>query len=344
MVELSDIVELVGSDTQLSTAQNQTIGGIAPLDNAAEGQITFLSSAKYRRQLANCNASAVLIAEKDREHCPANCTAIIVDDPYLAYAKVSRLFDLTPRQEGIHDSAVVHPEARLAEGVCIGANAVIGKGVKLANGAEVGPGAVLEEYVEVGSYSRIGANVSVLHRCIIGSDCLIQAGTVIGSKGFGYAPDQGRWEPISQLGRVVIGDRVELGANCSIDRGAVEDTVIADDVIIDNAVHIAHNVKVGKSTALAAQVGIAGSTDIGSGCTAGGQVGITGHISIADNSHFTGQAMVTKGTTEPGLYSSGLPATTNREWRKMVARLRQLESMQQKIKDLEQRLNQEGDE
>lgn len=343
MIDLSEIVKLVNGNVQHAPNYPVSIDGIAPLDSASAGQLSFLSSAKYRRQLSACQATAVLVSEKDSEHCPENCIAILVADPYLAYAKVSQLFDLTPRITEIHASAVVHPEANLAEGVRIGPNAVIQKGVVLAANVEIGPGAVIDEYVVIGSNSRIGANVSVLHRCEIGSGCLVQAGSVIGSKGFGYAPDNGRWEPIAQLGRVVIGDRVELGANCSIDRGAVEDTVIEDDVIIDNAVHIAHNVRVGKSSALAAQVGIAGSTVIGAGCTAGGQVGITGHIQIADNSHFTGQAMVTKGTTEPGLYSSGFPATSNREWRKMVARLRQLESMQQKIKELEKQTGQEGD-
>lgn len=340
MISIRDVLNVTRSKSEVTEQQGaQIINGLAPLDKAGPGDLTFLSSAKYRRQLASSEAGAVLIQSKDTDYCAEHVLQIVVDDPYLAYARVSAMFDQTPALQGIHETACIDEASRIGTGVAIGAHAVIAAGVTLGNNVEIGPGVVIEEAVTIGSGTRVRANATIMHRCIIGTDCLIQSGTVIGSNGFGYAPDDGRWTAIAQIGRVVIGDRVEIGANCAIDRGALDDTCIEDDVIIDNLVQIAHNVRLGQGTALASQAGVAGSTSIGAGCTVGGQAGFAGHIDIADNSHFTGQAMVTKGTREPGLYSSGLPATTNREWRKMVARLRQLESMQARLLELEKKLS-----
>lgn len=339
MITLDEVVRITNGTADLGDRGEESITGVAPADNAGPGQLTFLASPKYRRQLAESSASAVLIRSADIDHCPASVLAIVVDDPYLAYAQISGYFDLTPRLKGVHPTACIDETAKLGRDVAVGANAVIGPGVILADQVEVGHGVVIDEQVTVGARTRINANVTVRHRCELGSDCLVQSGTVIGSNGFGYAPNGTRWTPIAQTGRVIIGDRVEIGANCTIDRGALDDTRIADDVIIDNLVQVAHNVRIGAGSAMAAQVGIAGSTTIGASCTIGGQSGLAGHITIADNSHFTGQAMITKGTREPGLYSSGLPATSNRDWRKMVARLRQLESLHKRVQELENKLS-----
>ena len=337
MVTLSSVLMALGLDPLLFKSRAALeLHSLSPLPQAKTGQLSFLASAKFRRQLELTQASVVLVAEKDAHLCPASTVALVVDDPYQAYAIVSQLFDLTPSVAlGVHPSAVVDDQSIVDPSACIGPNAVIGRYAVIAAGAQIGANATIEEGAQVGIGSRIGANVVINHRCVVGDACLIQNGTVIGSNGFGYAPTQTGWSAIAQVGRVLIGDRVEIGANCTIDRGAIEDTVIEDDVIIDNLVHVAHNVTVGKRTALAGQVGIAGSTKIGAGCSFGGQSGLAGHITIADNSHFTGQAMVTKGTTDGGLYSSGIPAQPNREWRKMVARIRQLETIIERISILE---------
>jgi len=334
---LSDLLGLLEPLNEITEEQSaREVLALKPLDQATEGDISFLSSAKYRRSLAATKASFVLVAEKEVSHCPGSSLAIVVADPYLSYAKISHFFDQTPKGNGdIHPTAIVHDDASIGRSVSIGPYAVVSKGAVIAEGAVIGAHSFVDEFAVISSNSRLQARVTIAHHCMVGEDCLIQSGTVIGSNGFGYAPSEKGWQPIAQLGRVCIGNRVEIGANCTIDRGAIEDTFIDDDVIIDNLVHIAHNVKVGKRTALAGQVGIAGSTDIGADCSAGGQAGFTGHVTIADNSHFTGQAMITKGTTDGGLYSSGIPAQSSKDWRKMVARIRQLEKINERLAALE---------
>jgi len=337
MLTVNDLLARVQALNVLSDAQKSVpLTALAALDKAQAGELSFLASPKYRRQLAHTQASVVLVQAGDQAACPANCVALVVVDPYLAYARASHLFDCVPRGTGrLADTAQIDPSATLADGVTIGAFAVVGQGVVIGEGAEIGAHCFIDDFAVIGAHTRLQARVTVAHRCVLGAHCLIQSGTVIGSNGFGYAPTDTGWQAIAQLGRVLIGDRVEIGANCAIDRGAIEETRIDSDVIIDNLVHIAHNVQIGARTALAGQVGIAGSTRFGVGCSAGGQAGFTGHVEIAANSHFTGQAMVTKGTTEGGLYSSGLPAQASKDWRKMVARVRQLETTMARIGALE---------
>ena len=345
MLKLADIIRAAGEVRPVQDALLATsIRAAAPLDKASEGDLSFLSSAKYRRDLAATAASAVFLTEKEMEHCPEGTIPLVVADPYLAYARVSHLFDQRPELTSVHPSAAIDPSATLGDGVVIGANAVVCAGVQLAEGVEVGHGCVVEDNTSIGARTVLRPNVTIQHDCVIGADCVFQSGVVIGGSGFGYAPNQGRWQGIAQLGRVVIGDRVEIGANSTIDRGAIEDTVIADDVIIDNLVQLGHNVRIDQGVAMASQVGISGSTHVGAGCTIGGQAGFAGHLEIAAGSHFTGRAMVTKGTKEAGLYSSGLPATTNREWRKQIARIRQLESLQSRLQALEKQLSGETGE
>lgn len=338
MITVQSLLALIDVKNELEAkATDIVLSSVSGLDEAKGGELSFLASAKYRRALKTTHASVVIVSEKDVEHCPENIIKLVVDDPYLAYARVSHLFNKRSKpKSSIHPTAVIAGDVVMGKNVTIGANAVVEQGVKLGDGVEIGALSFIGEFSDIGHSTRVSAKVCIEHRTVIGESCLIQSGTVVGSNGFGYAPTATGWQAIAQIGRVVIGDRVEIGANTTIDRGAIGDTVIESDVIIDNLVHIAHNVSIGNRAAIAAQVGVAGSTRIGEGCTIAGQSGLTGHISIADNSHFTGQAMVTKGTTEAGLYSSGIPAQKNRDWRKLVARLKLLETFNDRLKKLEE--------
>jgi len=316
-----------------------TINSLATLDSATAKQIAFLSNSKYRQQLASTSAGAVILSSKMLADCATN--ALVMDNPYLGYAKVAQLLDSTPKSaRGIHPTAVIDASVVLGENVAIGANAVIEQGVILADHVSIGAGCFIGEDVYIGSGSQLWANVSIYHRVKIGQYCLIQANTVIGSDGFGYAPTpdptDSYWYKIPQLGAVVIGDRVEIGASTTIDRGALADTIIHDGVILDNQIQIAHNVVIGENTAMAACSVIAGSSVIGKHCTIAGLVGINGHINVADGCVFTGMAMVTKSIKDTGVYSSGIPAAHNKDWRRTNVRIKKLDSMFARIKTLEQ--------
>ncbi|WP_206485359.1 UDP-3-O-(3-hydroxymyristoyl)glucosamine N-acyltransferase [Thalassotalea sp. G2M2-11] len=332
---LCEIAEKIGATVKGD--ETVSVTSLATLLNASAGQIAFLSNAKYRQQLSETKASAVIVAPDCLDDCPTN--ALVMDNPYMGYALVAQLLDSTPRTSAsIHASAVIDPSAEIADGVTVGANAVIEAEVKLAKNVSIGAGCFIGKGAEIGENTALWANVSIYHEVRIGCDCLIQSNTVIGSDGFGYANQQGNWIKIPQLGSVVIGDRVEIGASTTIDRGALDNTEIHDGVILDNQIQIAHNVVIGENTAMAACSVIAGSTEIGKNCTIAGMVGINGHIKVTDNCVFTGFAMVTKNITEGGVYSSGLPAQTNKEWQKTNARIRKLDVTNKKIKALEQEI------
>ncbi len=327
--------ELGGNEQAWDTPLEQ----LAALDEATTGCLSFLAARQFASHLASSQATAILLKPDLVDKAPASAALIVVADPYLAYARASHCFNREPAPTGqIDASASVAADVVLGDGVSVGPKAVIGPGVVIGDGSVIGAGSVLEAGVQLGRNTRIMANVTLGYAVVLGDDCRVQSGAVIGSDGFGFAADQGQWQRIAQLGTVRIGNRVDIGANVTIARGAIQDTRIEDDVIIDNLVHVAHNVVIGQSTAIAGQVGIAGSTTLGSGCTVGGQAGFAGHIDIADGSHFTGQAMVTKSTTEAGVYSSGWPAQPSREWRRTVARLRQLDQYEQRLKSLEKAL------
>lgn len=329
-----------GVDNINKTSDNVVINGLATLANAQAGQIAFLANSKYQQQLLTTQASAVIVSPDAAVSCPVS--ALVMDDPYMGYAILANLLDTTPAvAEGIHISAVISPTAILGHNVSVGANAVIESGVKLADNVCIGAGCFIGKNAEIGESTRLWANSSVYHSVIIGKYCLIQANTVIGSDGFGYAPVSGqyKWHKIPQLGSVIIGDHVEIGASTTIDRGALDNTEIKDGVILDNQIQIAHNVIIGENTAMAACSVIAGSTVIGKNCTIAGLVGINGHINIADNCIFTGMAMVTKGIKESGVYSSGTPVAPNSEWRKTNARIKRLDSLTKRVKALENQLN-----
>ncbi|TKB44137.1 UDP-3-O-(3-hydroxymyristoyl)glucosamine N-acyltransferase [Thalassotalea mangrovi] len=316
---------------------NCVIQKLAALEEAGTGDIAFLANSKYRQHLQHTQASAVILSEDDAQYCPTN--ALILANPYLGFARVAQLLDTTPApSEGIAESAVIAADVSFGQNVSIGANTVIESGVQLGDDVRIGANCFIGKCAKIAARSRLWSNISVYHNVIIGEDCLVQANTTIGSDGFGYANDKGRWEKIPQLGAVVIGNRVEIGANTTIDRGALKDTTIADNCIIDNQVQIAHNVEVGEGTAIAGCAVIAGSAKIGKYCVIAGQTGINGHIHIADGTVFTGQAMVVKGTDKAGTYSSGMPAMDNRDWRKTTARLRQLDDMYKRLSKLEKQM------
>jgi len=326
------------ADAELRGDANCAVVRIDTLQDAAAGSISFLANRKYRKHLASTKASAVIVSTDLADQCPVH--ALISDNPYLAYARVAEIMNPTPSAApGVHPSAVVADSARVHVDASVGPCAVIGDHVEVASGVIIGPGCVLETGCRVGQGTKLVANVTLCHETEIGSEVLIHPGAVIGSDGFGLASnEQGVWEKVPQLGRVRIGNRVEVGANTTIDRGAVRDTVIDDGVKLDNQIQVAHNVVIGENSAVAGCAGISGSTTIGRNCTIGGGVGLAGHLEIGDNVHFSGQTLVTRSFKEPGHYSGNLPAVSNREWRKTVARIRRLDDMMRRLKKLEKEL------
>ena len=313
------------------------ISGLATLEHAAAGQLSFLANPKYRKFLATTQAAVVLVKAEDAALC-VNSLPLVVADPYLAYARLSRLFEPPSPLLGVHASAQLAAGVRLGQGVAIGPGVVIGAGAELGDGVVVEANTVIGAGVRLGARCHIHPQVTLYPGVVLGDDCRVLAGAVIGSDGFGYANDHGRWVRIAQLGSVRIGNRVEIGANTTIDRGALDDTVIGDDVIIDNQVQIAHNVRIGKGCAIAGAAAFAGSTTVGNYCVFGGASAVNGHIQIGDGVQFTGMSMVMKSVDKPGVYSSGVPATDNREWRRSAARFYQLDDMARRIKQLEQAL------
>lgn len=313
------------------------ISRIANLETAQSGEVSFLSDSKYRAFLGTTQASAVLIKAEALADCRTN--ALVVADPYVGFARTAQLLDTTPQPAtGIHATAVIADDAVLGSDVAIGANSVIESGVVLEDGVVIGPSCFVGKNSRMGKRSRLWANVTLYHNVRLGEDCLIQSGAVIGSDGFGYANQRGEWIKIPQLGGVVIGNRVEIGASTTIDRGAIDDTRIADNVIIDNQCQIAHNVEIGYGTAIAGATVMAGSTKIGKYCIIGGASVFNGHIEICDQVTITGMAMVMRSITEPGLYSSGIPAQSNKEWRKVAARVMHIDDMHKRLAKLERLL------
>lgn len=314
------------------------INSVATLEHATSGQISFLANSKYRAQLESTQASAVLLSAKDAQDYQG--TALVVKDPYVGFARVAQLLDTTPKAAmGIHPSAQIDPSAQLGEGVAIGANAVIGANVILGENVQIGAGTVIGQDSIIGSNTRLWANVTLYHNVHLGQDCIIHSGAIIGSDGFGYANERGQWIKIPQTGGVRIGDRVEIGANSTIDRGALGHTEIHNGVIIDNQVQVAHNDIIGENTAIAGSTTIAGSVTIGKHCIIGGNCAIAGHLTIADGVHLSGATNVTGNMREPGLYSSATVAMDNNLWRRNTVRFRQLDELFQRVKALEKNLN-----
>jgi UDP-3-O-[3-hydroxymyristoyl] glucosamine N-acyltransferase len=340
-ISLAELATITGGE--LIGDSSATVTMVAPMDKAEEGHVTFLSNPKYAKHLAECKATVVMVKEAQREQCTGN--ALIVADPYVAFAKVAQALDTTPAPASqIAPSAVIAEDVKLGEQVSIGANAVIESGVELSDGVVIGAGCFIGKNVTLGANTKLWSNVSIYHDVSMGSDCLVQANTVIGSDGFGYANEKGEWVKIPQLGSVRIGNRVEIGAGTTIDRGALDDTIIEDNVIIDNQLQIAHNVEIGYGTAIAGGTIIAGSTKVGKYCIIGGGAVINGHIEIADGVTITGMGMVMRSIEEKGMYSSGIPLQPNKEWRRTATRVHRIDEMNKRLKAVEKQLEQNQDD
>jgi UDP-3-O-[3-hydroxymyristoyl] glucosamine N-acyltransferase len=334
MYSLAELAERLGA--RLVGDADCQVDHVATLEEADTGSISFLANRKYARHLATTRASAVLVTESDAEG--VNTNALVVKDPYVAYARVAAwLYPSDDTATGVHASAVVHNSARVHPNAWIGPQSVVEAGAQVAEGAFVGPGCVVGVGARIGARTRLVANVSICAQSQVGDDCILHPGAVIGADGFGLANDQGQWIKIPQVGRAILGDGVEVGANTCIDRGAIGDTVIEEGVKLDNLIQVAHNVHIGAHTAMAAGVAIAGSARIGRHCAIGGCVGIVGHIEIADNTTITAMSLVLHSIRTSGVYSSGAPLEKNAHWRKNFVRMKQLDDMARRLKTLEQK-------
>lgn len=311
------------------------IHGVATLASAGAGQIAFLANPKYRRQLAESNATAVIVRADDAD--AATTAVLIARDPYSTFAKISALFETRePHPAGIHPSSAIATDAVVDPSAHIGPFVTIGARSRVEAGAVIGPGCVIGEDCIVGAGCELVARVTLVTRVRLGRGVRIHPGAVLGAAGFGLAMDHthesgGRWLNVPQLGGVVIGDDCEIGANTTIDRGALDDTVLEEDVRLDNQIQIGHNVHVGAHTAMAGCVAVAGSARIGRHCLIGGAAGIVGHIELCDKVTVTAMTLVTHSIHEPGEYSSGTPMMENRQWRRSAARFRQLDALARKV-------------
>lgn len=310
---------------------DRVVSHVATLEAADEGSLAFLANPRYRRFLKQTRAGAVVLEPKFAQDSPV--PVLEAKNPYAAYARIASLLHPAPAAEpGRHPSAVVDESAQVDASASIGPHVVIAARAKIGPRVSIGPGSVVFEDTIIGSDTRLVANVTICRGVTIGERCLIHPGAVIGADGFGLAPDRGEWVKVPQVGSVRIGNDVEVGANTTIDRGAIEDTTIEDGVKLDNQIQIAHNVRVGAHTAIAGCTGISGSTTIGKRCMIGGQVGIAGHLEICDDVVLTGRAFVTSSIHKPGMYSSGLPIEEASRFRKNAARFYQLDEFMREVR------------
>ena len=318
MLHLGDIVKALGGT--LHGSSQTSVQNIAPLESAGPHDISFLSHPKYQSQLLQSKAGCVIVSPQFLEMASQRGACIVTDDPYLYFARLTQFWKkktaLSPAAN-IHPSAVVHPEAIVASTATIGPLCVVERGAKL------------------GAYSQLKSRVTLSEFCEVGERCIVHSGVVIGADGFGFAPNQGAWEKIEQLGAVKIGNDVEIGANTCIDRGALQDTVIEDGVKLDNLIQIGHNVHIGKHTAMAGCVGVAGSARIGAHCTVGGGAVILGHLTLTDGVHVSAASVVTRSITKPGSYTGLFPIDENSNWEKNAASLKQLHQLRHRLKSVE---------
>jgi UDP-3-O-[3-hydroxymyristoyl] glucosamine N-acyltransferase len=300
------------------------VRSVATLSRANSGALSFLANSRYRRLLEATRATAVILSAEDEVHCPV--AALIDPNPYLAYARIAALMhpEMVP-VPGVHASAVVAGGAQIASSASIGPLAVIEEGAQIGERVLVGPGCIVQKGASIGADSTLMSRVNLYPGVTLGRRCILHAGAVVGADGFGFAPNDGTWVKVPQVGSVRIGDDVEIGANTTIDRGAIDDTVVENGVKLDNQIQVGHNVIIGAHTAIAACTGISGSTVIGRRCMIGGMVGFAGHLTIADDVVVTGCSLVSASIKKPGSYSSGMPTVETRLWRRMVAHLRRLD-------------------
>jgi UDP-3-O-[3-hydroxymyristoyl] glucosamine N-acyltransferase len=331
-ITLGQLAEFLGAT--LRGPADKLITGLATLQEAGPDQVSFLANPQYRKFLATTHAAAVLLKPADAEGYAAD--ALLVPDPYLAYARISHLFDPKPKAPvGVHPTAVVAEDASVDAAASVGAYAVIESGARIAAGVTIGAHCFIGARSVIGEGGWLAPRVTLYHDVRIGQRVVIQSGAVLGGEGFGFANEKGLWQKIAQIGGVTIGDDVEIGVNTAIDRGAMDDTRIGNGVKLDNQIQIAHNVQIGDHTAMAACVGISGSAKIGKHCMLAGGVGLVGHIEICDGVFVTGMTMVTRSITEPGSYSSGTAMQPAAEWRKSAARMRHIDDMARRLQHLE---------
>src|SRR3989338_6725149 len=313
------------------------ISQIATLEKAQPNHISFLTNSKYRAQLACTRAGAVILGEADAD--ATNLPCIVSDNPYAYFAKVSAMLNPLPEAKpGVHPGAVIGANARIDPTASIAAMAAIGEGATIGAFSVIGEGCCIGANTTIGSHARLYPGVVIYHDCVIGDNLIAHSGAVIGSDGFGIAMDEGRWVKIPQIGRVVIGNYVEIGANTTIDRGALDDTVIEDGVKLDNQIQIAHNVRIGAHTPIPGCFCIAGSTTIGRYCRIGGSAGILGHLQIADHVEISSFTLIGKSIREAGSYAAIFPFSKTEDWRKNTVHLRHLDDLVKRVKILEREL------
>lgn len=344
-VTLAEVAEKIGAEIRFGrhfssensnvkeTILQQPLSGIASPDTATSSHISFIAQAKYAQHLQTTKALAVIVNETLAENYAG--VSIIHSNPYLAYAEITALFAPKLDASGIHPSVVIAEGVYIGDQVSIGANTVIEPGVSIGEGSVIGPNCYIGKASQLGKDSKLYPNVTIYHDVTIGSRAIIHSGTVIGSDGFGFAPTASGWTKIHQLGGVRIGDDVEIGASCTIDRGALSDTLIGNHVKMDNQVMIAHNVEVGDASALAGQSGIAGSSRVGKRFILAGQAGLVGHINVCDGVTVTAKGMITRSIDEPGSYSSGTGFTKTQEWRKNAVSFNKLSELTKRVRALE---------
>jgi UDP-3-O-[3-hydroxymyristoyl] glucosamine N-acyltransferase len=340
-VALSELIAALGGDLLGgSDVRIAHVSRIAPLDEADGESISFLANPRYQAQLGTTRAGCVIVAPALAEAASARGAAIVTPDPYLYFARLTQWWAARMRPQataGVHGSAIVSPDATLGQGVEIGPLAVVEAGAVIGDHARIGAHCVVERDATVGAHTLLAPRVVLGHGCRIGARGIVHSGVVIGADGFGFAPSKDGYVKIEQLGAVVIGDDVEIGANTCIDRGALADTVIEDGVKLDNLIQIAHNVHIGRNTAMAGCAAVAGSTRIGANCTIGGAANIVGHLTLVDGVHVSAATTITRSINEPGVYSGPHPFEENSSWQKNAATLRQLHTLRDRVRALEKK-------
>lgn len=339
-ITVAEVAAYIGaqlSDELVSGAPSEDVllAGVSSIGSAKKDQLSFIISDKYLAEVQECSAGAIIASAELADQLSGKLI-LVHPQPYLAYAKATELFAEIPQGQGVSEQAIVSPSAKVSDSAYLAPFVVVEEGAVIEENCHIGAGCYIGSGVTIGKNTRLNPNVTLYAGITIGADCLFHSGVVIGSDGFGFSPSSDGWVKIHQFGSVVVGDKVEIGANVNIARGALEDTLIGNGVKIDSLVMIGHNVEVGDRTLLVAQVGVAGSTKLGSDCTIAGQVGIAGHINITDGVRVTGGSMVTRSLSEPGQYSSGIPVEPSKQWRRNTVRLRQIEKLVERVSELEQ--------
>jgi UDP-3-O-[3-hydroxymyristoyl] glucosamine N-acyltransferase len=337
---LSAIVEALGG--QLLGDADQLVERLAPLETAGPRDLAFVAQARYASHVSTTSAGALIVPPELQDAASARGACLVTSDPYLYFARLTQWWRVQHEalpEPVIDSTAQIHPTALVEKGVDIAAFVVVGPRARISRGARIGAHTVLGSGASIGPGTVLHPRVTVGDHCSLGARCIVHSGAVIGADGFGFAPHNGAWIKIEQLGAVRIGDDVEIGANTCIDRGALDDTVIGDGVKLDNLIQIGHNVRVGAHTAMAGCVGVAGSATIGAHCTVGGGAVVLGHLSLADGVNISAASVVTRSIREPGHYTGMFPLDDNASWEKNAASLKQLNRLRERLKAVEQAIS-----